>query len=96
MSKNTGISLVNEILLVESSCNKHSKTGTVKKAKRLQTKPCCGCLSTKINGTLFYFQAEESSTSHKMSKLFENEQHIADKEDIFQSYDDEAGKLLQT
>ena len=31
-----------------------------------------------------------------MSKLFENEQNIADKEDIFQSDDDEAGKLLQT
>ena len=33
-----------------------------------------------------------------MSKLFENEQTIADKEDISQSDDDdnEAGKLLQT
>ena len=55
-SKNTAVSLVDRILLDESSCDKHSKTGTVNKAKRLQ-KRCYSCLST----------------SHEMSKCFENE-----------------------
>ena len=37
-SKHTAVSLVDMILLDESSCDKHSKTGTVIKAKRLQKK----------------------------------------------------------
>ena len=50
-------------------------------------KPCQGCLFTWINDTLFYFQAEKSSTSHTMSKLFENELKIAIDE-VFISEDD--------
>ena len=73
ISKNTAVSLVDRILLEESSCLLHFKTDTVNKAKRLQKKLCYSCLSTRINDTLFYFQAEKSSTSHKMSHLFENE-----------------------
>ena len=59
-------------------------------------KLCHSCLCTWINDTLFYFQAEKSSTSHKMSKLYENELKIAEDEELFYSDDDEAGKLLQT
>ena len=50
------------------------------------------CLSSRINDTLFYFQAEKSSTSHKMSNLFENEKRQAKKENIYQSEDEEAEK----
>ena len=57
--------------------------------------PCYGCLCTRINDTIFYFQAEKSSTSHKMSKLFESKKNKANEEDIFQSDDDKAGNLLQ-
>ena len=35
----TDLSFVDKILLEESSCVKHSKTGSVNKAKRLQLKP---------------------------------------------------------
>ena len=49
-----------------------------------------------INDTLFYFQAEKSSTSHTMSKLFDNELQIANDEDLFILDDDEAGNMLQT
>ena len=45
---------------------------------------------------IIYFQAEKSSTSHTMSKLFENELQIANDEDLFISDDDEAGNMLQT
>ena len=45
-SKNTAVSLVDRILLDESSCDKHSKTGTVNKAKRLQ----------KYSATVVYLQ----------------------------------------
>ena len=54
------------------------------------------CLSSRINDTLFYFQAEKSSTSHKMSHLFENEKRQAKKEHIYQSEDEEAEKTQQT
>ena len=36
LTKNTAISFVDKILLEECSCVKHSKTGSVNKAKRLQ------------------------------------------------------------
>jgi hypothetical protein len=35
----TDLSIVDKILLEESSCAKHSKTGSVNKAKQLQLKP---------------------------------------------------------
>ena len=54
------------------------------------------CLSSRINDTLFYFQAEKSSTSHKMSHLFENEKRQAKKERIYQSEDEEEEKMQQT
>ena len=54
------------------------------------------CLSSRINDTLFYFQAEKSSTSHKMSQLFENEKRQAKKERIYQSEVDEEEKMQQT
>ena len=40
---------------------------------------------------IIYFQAEKSSTSHTMSKLFENELQIAkdEDEDLFLSEDDD-------
>ena len=53
------------------------------------------CLSSRINDTLFYFQAEKSSTSHKMSHLFENEKRQAEKEHIYQS-EDETEKMQKT
>ena len=39
---------------------------------------------------------KKSSTSHKMSKVFENELKIANDEGLFHSDDDEAGNLLKT
>ena len=38
ISKNTAVSLVDRILLKNFCCDKHSKTGTVNKAKKLQKK----------------------------------------------------------
>ena len=52
-------------------------------------------LSTSINDTLLYFQAEKSSSSHKMSNLFENERNKGMKESFFQSDDEEAEELLK-
>ena len=72
MPMKTDLSIVDKILMEESSCAKHSKTGSVNKAKKTAIKPCYGCLFTWINDTLFYFQAEKSSRSHTMSSLFEN------------------------
>ena len=48
---------------------------------------------------IIYFQAEKSSTSHTMSKLFENELQIAKEEDedqFISEDDDEAGNMPQT
>ena len=36
----TDLSLVDKILMEESSCVKHSKTGAVNKAKKTAIKPC--------------------------------------------------------
>ena len=94
MPTKTDLSIVDKILLEESSYAKHSKTGSVNKAKQLQSKPVNGCLRIWINDTLCYFQAEKSSTSHKMSKLYENELKIAEDEELFHSDDDEAGILF--
>ena len=90
----TQLSIVDRILMEESSCDKHSKTGSVNKAK----KTAINLLRMFIHMDKWYsiyFQAEKSSTSHTMSKLFENELQIANDEDLFISDDDEAGNMLQ-
>ena len=53
-SKHTGVSLVDLILLEESSQGKQSKTGTVIKLKDCKKNFGCEGLSTRINDTLFF------------------------------------------
>ena len=89
------LSIVDRILMEESSCDKHSKTGSVNKAK----KTAINLLRMFIHMDkwyIIYFQAEKSSTSHTMSKLFENELQIAKEEDededlFLMEDDDKAG-----
>ena len=82
------------ILLEESSRDKHPKKGPVIKLKDCKKTRIVDGLSTRMNDTLLYFQAEKSSSSHKMSKHFENERYKAMKEDFHQSDEKEAEKLL--